>query len=366
MKLNKFAVLTNLCLALLVGVLVSFAGHAQGIPVDGSTPYLIGGLVFAGGFAITGTQGAFMAGIQKEVWQDVAKQNLFFEHEWISKSNDASQYVLDGAVVHIPQGRSKPGAVRNRTRYPIPAVINNDKDVSYVLDEYSTDSDVITNAQKIELAADQLTTVINNHMGVLRLNIAKWMAYRWSATKTANLVKSSGSNFTDHPHGLTGNRKRLTVADFKAAKEKLQNQLKKRVINAHCIITTKDLQYLMTDTLFDDDKAFASNGIKFDTNGNLESIHGITIHIDEDEVLPKYDSSDAIKAPESVVAVSTDNSSVPIWVPGEVQRAIGSIKYFESLDDTDFQGDVYNALVRAGGRNERTDQEGVVMILIDA
>ena len=46
-----------------------------------------------------------------------------------------------------------------------------------------------------------------------------------------------------------------------------------------------------------------------------------------------------------------------------VEKAIGEIKFFETKDDAVYQGDLYSALVRAGGRAKYSAGTGIVPIV---
>jgi hypothetical protein len=53
------------------------------------------------------------------------------------------------------------------------------------------------------------------------------------------------------------------------------------------------------------------------------------------------------------------------WQKDSVARALGEKKFFEKKDDPEYYGDVYSAMIRAGGRRRRADDAGVVAIVQD-
>jgi hypothetical protein len=53
------------------------------------------------------------------------------------------------------------------------------------------------------------------------------------------------------------------------------------------------------------------------------------------------------------------------WQKEAVARALGERKFFDKTDDPEYYGDVYSALLRAGGRRRRTGDEGVIAIIQD-
>ena len=50
-------------------------------------------------------------GIQREIWQDHIAGNLFKNNEFLLASVDASQHVMQGKVVHIPQAGAPAGVL---------------------------------------------------------------------------------------------------------------------------------------------------------------------------------------------------------------------------------------------------------------
>ena len=94
--------------------------------------------------------------IQREIWQDHIEGNLFKNNEFLLASTDAAQYVLQGKVVHIPQAGALPNIVKNRSSLPGTIVQRADTDITYSLDEYTSDPILIPYAETIELSYSKL------------------------------------------------------------------------------------------------------------------------------------------------------------------------------------------------------------------
>ena len=60
---------------------------------------------------------------------------------------------------------------------------------------------------------------------------------------------------------------------------------------------------------------------------------------------------------------ATDNMAVLCWQKNQVAKALGSVKFFETIGDAANYGDIYSAEVKMGGRKRRTGGEGVVAIV---
>ncbi len=97
-------------------------------------------------------------------------------------------------------------------------------------------------------------------------------------------------------------------------------------------------------------------------NGDLVALHGFDII--RTNVTGRYDNSGTpVKRDYTLAGVATDNDVALLVDWQYVHYALGTPKFFEGKDDVHFQGDIYNALIRFGGRLERKNQEGVVAIV---
>jgi len=59
---------------------------------------------------------------------------------------------------------------------------------------------------------------------------------------------------------------------------------------------------------------------------------------------------------------ATDNVVGLAWQKGSIARALGEKKFFENPNRAEYYGDIYSALLRAGGRRRRADDAGVFAI----
>ncbi|NBT57480.1 hypothetical protein EBT16_01735 [bacterium] len=155
--------------------------------------------------------------IQREIWQDYIIKNLFKNNEFLKRSSDAGANVLSGKVVHIPQAGGLPNVEKNRSSLPASVTQRTDTEVTYNLDNYSTDPILITNAEQIELSYNKLDNVMKEHMSTLNQRIADDMLVKWSPSSASSIIRTTGDSVATHLTDTTGNRKRLTVADIRNA-----------------------------------------------------------------------------------------------------------------------------------------------------
>lgn len=162
--------------------------------------------------------------VEVEIWTEYIADNLFKGIEFLKNCYRADQYVLSGKVVHIPQPGSRPTVVKNRTDIPAAAVKRNDTDVTYALDEYTTNPTVIEDAATVQLSYDKMNSVIGDHVGALNESVCDNILVSWAPSTSGNILRTTGSNYAAHLTGQTGNRKGFTLSDLKRAKVVLDKQ----------------------------------------------------------------------------------------------------------------------------------------------
>ena len=301
--------------------------------------------------------------IQKEIWQDHIEGNLFKNNEFLLASTDATQFVLQGKVVHIPQAGALPNVVKNRSTVPATVVQRGDTDITYSLDEFSTDPILIPNAETYELSYNKRESVLGEHEASLRQSIADNLLFTWSPTGSTGLIlRTAGGSVLTHLDGTTGNRKKFTVADLKNA----QNQMNKQNIpmeSRYALMSSDMFQQLTDDMSATQYRDFSA---AFDAkDGVLGKLFGFNIMMRSAVVTYSNDSAPIVNA-IGALPVDTDNDGVLCWQTGAVERAIGQINFFEKIGDPTYYGDVYSLSVRMGGRIRRADAKGIIAIVQDA
>lgn len=345
--------------ALMGGVAADTFGNTAGI----ATFLLAFGLPMLKPFAPTswysgpGSGLALMA-IQAEVWQNHIEGNLFKDNEFLLTATDAGQYVMQGKVVHIPQAGSLPLIEKNRSTLPATASERTDTDVTYQLDAYSTDPILIRNAETFELSYSKRDSAIGEHEAALRQRIADEILIKWAPTAVGSVVRTGGDDVPTHVTGTTGTRKALTTADLKAA----QLAMNKQNISKYerYALLSADMYDQLIESLGETQYRDFSEAIDPKT-GVLGVLYGFKIMQRADVVVYNVDA-DTVNA-YGAAAAATDNDAVLCWQKDAVERALGSINFFERANDPLYYGDVYSFEVRMGGRKRRNDEKGIVAIV---
>lgn len=299
--------------------------------------------------------------ISREIWVNYIIENLWKDNEFIGKAFSEDQYVLNGAVVHIPQAGAKPTVVKNRSSLPATVIQRTDTDITYVLDAYTTDPTLIKNAETYELSYDKIDSVLGEHMRALSETVADELLVKWAPALTANILRTTGAAILSHLPSATGNRKTFVADDIKAAQKRL-NKLNIPKRDRYAVISTEMLSQLMSDsTLKVRDNALELNM----KDGTVEKLYGFGI-IERSDVLVYTNATPPVVKAVGAAGAATDNDGVLCFHRDAVAVARGSVDFFESKDDPTYYGNIYSAEVRMGGRKRRTNEEGVVAIVQDA
>lgn len=263
--------------------------------------------------------------VQKEIWMASIIAALFAENSFMSKAFNADEYVNAGKTVHIPQAGKPSGVQKNRGELPANVKQRKDSDLTFVLDEYTTDPIHIPHADTVELSYDKRESVLRQDKLALLDEVAKAMIASWWPDK--------------HVQPLKGDT--LTKADVLSLME---------AFNAADI--PQEGRYLLVDA-----KMHAQ---LLQSLTESESMAFLACADAEKGVLGKLFSF-------NVMMRSTVNPAGGMgalaWHEQSVCRALGEVKMFDRADDPTYYGDIYSFLVRCGGRKMRADELGVVALV---
>lgn len=170
-KLSISAILTNLVLALLVGLLLSVA--------TGFNPLIVAGIIFFGG---TGLQlfvpnyfaGLAMEGVYREIWTGELVESFQPEIEasFLSEIPDESRYVQSSAggenqVIHLVDIGVDPEVLINNTTYPIGYEELSDGDIAFQLDDYDTKATKILETELYAISYDKIAVANKKHKNAI-------------------------------------------------------------------------------------------------------------------------------------------------------------------------------------------------------
>lgn len=154
--------------------------------------------------------------LQKEIWLGSIIKGLFADNTFASKSINHSGFV-DNKTVHVPNAGTPPEVKKNRNT--LPATVNKvtDIDLTYTMNEYTSDPVLIPHAEQVELSYDKRESVVYSSRASLVDAVHKDLIYSWIPV-TPNKVATKGEAVVSHIPTATGNRKAMDVATVKAVK----------------------------------------------------------------------------------------------------------------------------------------------------
>lgn len=298
--------------------------------------------------------------ITVEIWQNSIVEHLFADSSFMSKAFNADEYVSQGKVVHIPNAGASSGVSKNRSILPATVRLRTDSDVTFNLDEYTTNPVLIPNADTVELSYDKRESVLRQDKQALMDEVAKSMIHAWSPSQPASLVDTSGKSVVAHAPGATGNRKSLTKGDVLKAFT-LFNKQNIPLDGRYLLIDAVMYEQLINDLTAQESQAFHS--LADPSNGIIGNLYGFNIIMRSEASV--YGSN---KQPKlySTGGTGSDNAAAIAWHESCVCRALGEVKAYENEGDATYYGDIYSFLVRCGGRIMRSDSKGVIAIVQSA
>nr|WP_293845848.1 phage capsid protein [uncultured Arsenicibacter sp.] len=284
--------------------------------------------------------------LEKEIWVRDIIGNLYKNNDFLDRAYNGDANVLNGKVVHIPVAAAASGASKNRAVLPAAVNRRSDTDITYALDEYTSNPILIPNIDNIQLSYDKRASVMQEDMAYIRQLVADWMLRNW-ATAT-NITRTTGAATLGMAPGATGNRKALLKEDLKNIrymmnKANIPNEDRVAVIPSD----------MMNSLLDDADLKKRDRALELDMKGGVVSrLYGFDLIERSATTVYTNAATPAAKDPGAATAV-TDNLAVQCWQVNSVERALGAVDMFEKLGDPTYYGDIYSFLVMMGGRIRR-------------
>jgi len=303
--------------------------------------------------------GSFGMAVQKEIWMNSIVEGLFADNSFLSKAFNADEFVNAGKTVHIPNAGAGSNVTKNRTSYPASVSGRTDNDLTFNLDEFTTDPIKIPHADKVELSYNKRESVIKLDKAKLIENVSNDMLFNWSPA-AAYTIKTTGAAVLAHTPSATGNRKAFTQTDVEEAMSNFNDKdipQEGRYILVDARMYSQLLKSLSTAD------ALAFHNLVDIKNGILGKL--LTFNIMMRSKAGLYTAAVAPKL-WTGAAAATDNAAAIAWHENSVCRALGETEMFERPNDPLYYADIYSFLVRAGGRPMRSGVEGLLAIVQDA
>lgn len=292
--------------------------------------------------------------LNKQIWLNTVIENFFPNNSFAAKSVDDSAFV-NNKTVHVPNAGAPSGVKINRTQKPASANQRTDNDLTYDIDELTTDPIYIPNVDMVELSYDKRQSVLMNDRTQLQNAAAQNLLYRWF--NNGYIAETTGDARPAHTSTTaTGNRKKMTKATVLAIATKF-NTDDVPLENRFILLDASMYNDLLEDLTDKELSAFlASANAQQGTLGNLYGfgimLRSKVLRLKSDKALLKWEEN----------AAATELAAGLAWQQNCVSRAMGDVKMFDSTDNPLYYGDIYSFLMRVGGAMRRYDKKGVAVI----
>lgn len=294
--------------------------------------------------------------IQREIWIDSIVEGLFADNSFLSKAFNADEFVNMGRTVHIPNAGAPSKTKKNRNSFPADVNTRADVDLTFNLDEFTTDPIRIPHADTVELSYNKRESVLRQDKAALQEAVAKSIIYSWLPEKK-HCVETTGTAVDAHSPKATGKRKALCRTD-------VENLMTK--FNADNV--PQEGRYLLLDAYMYDQLLGDLTSVQSQAFlGSADARRGILGKLFSFNIMMRSEvavyGEGIVKKGESDGGAATDLAAGLAWHENSVCRALGEVQAFENEKDPTYYGDIYSFLVRAGGRPMRSDVKGLVAVV---
>lgn len=288
-----------------------------------------------------------------EIWKREVVDGLFADNSFAVNSVNDSAYV-NAKTVHIPNAGAPSGVVKNRTTFPASVSQRTDYDLTYNIDEFTTNPIRISNVEDTELSYDKRQSVLAMDKAALFESVYESLIRSW-ATDITNKIATTGSNVAPTVSSATGNRKAFTKGDVLAAAYLFDSQNIPKA--GRCMLCDSAMYYELLASLTESESnAFLASADA--QKGILGELYGFIFYNRSGAL--RCTAAGALAAADSTTA--TDGAGCLAWQKDCVSRALGGVEAFDKSNDPLYFGDIFSFLVRAGGKYRRYDKKGVAII----
>ena len=109
--------------------------------------------------------------LNKQIWLNTIQENFYPDNSFAVKSVDDSAFV-NNKTVHVPNAGAPSGVTVNRSNLPASVAKRVDNEMTYDIDEFTTDPVHIPNVETVELSYDKRNSVLSNDRQQLQKEVA--------------------------------------------------------------------------------------------------------------------------------------------------------------------------------------------------
>ena len=297
--------------------------------------------------------------VNTKVWAKDIAGSLFADNQFMAYGLNDNAYVQGGKIVVLTEAGAAGAIEEDPTSFPVTAESREDFEFEYTLNWFTAKPRKITNAESAEVSYDKRQSILLEDKAALIDRVAKRINYNWCPSEAAQIVRTTGDARAAHVAGATGNRKKVTLADFLAAKRILdaQDVPQEERYGLCCAEMYNDLLEIpeIKSSLF-------AGTTLAQTTGLVGNVYGFKLFM-RSSTTSYTNASTPVKRLPTAAALTTANASLLLWGRTMVRRALGEVNFNYNPNDPTYYGPTMSYDVRAGGKTKYNTQKGVVAIV---
>jgi hypothetical protein len=275
-----------------------------------------------------------------EVWTSELEDRFFDDDNFLADGKDWTPFV-DNDAINTQEIGVSPNVVINRTVYPVPVTPRDDTPIRLLLEDYSTDSTVIHDAQEVATNYDKRQSVIADHKSVLLEKIADHGIY--NIAPTTNTVKSPIIKTSGAISAQTGNRI-LSSDDIMRMNIEYDKNKYPKIGRTLVVDPTMFWEFINTNDILK--RQAELNGAGGNGTDLWVSFMGFTIKSRVTTAM--YDKTTLTKSVYGAVPGANDKKAAIAYIKGKsFGKGLGTNKMYATIGDPANQGDIINFRQRA-------------------
>lgn len=350
-RLSLKKITFNMAFAFILGVLFASPAFAVGVFAVGTGAQIVTGQnLFNGALAFA---------LQTEVWVQDIQEQLYYGNEFLFLAQDHSEFIIH-KTVHIPQAGGTPAVVKNRTAVNTDPIQRTDTEITYDLDNYTTDPILVKNIEDLQVSYAKRQSVLASHIATLSDTVATETLQKWAVTgSVTHVLRTTGAATGTLPHATaTGKRLKLTKEDIALASARMDLD-KVPSKERYAVLPAAMFYDLFTDSDLVRSRATISADML--AKGVIAELFGFMI-IKRGEVVRYTSAATPSLRAANAAEAATDCAGAVCFSRYMTSQALGEILVYINEGDAQKYGDVMSAEVNHGAHFLRPNNIGRVSI----
>jgi hypothetical protein len=350
-RISLSRVLINIALAFVIGMFLNSAVVGVGVFALGTGAQIL--------FKKSFTAGSLAFALQTEVWIADIQEKLYYGNEFLFLAQDHSEFISN-KTVHVPIAGNSPAVVKNRTAVNTDPIERTDTELTYDLDNYTTDPILVKSVDDLQVSYAKRQSVLASHIATLSDTIATSTLQKWAVSVSAtHVIRTTGANTGTLPNATaTGTRLKTTKEDLARASARMD--LDKVPEKERYMVMPAVMFY---DLFTDSDLVRSRATVNADmlAKGVIAELFGFNI-IKRGEVVRYTSAGTNTLVPAGTADAVTDCAGAVGFSRFMTSQALGSIMVYTNEGDATKYGDVFSAEVNHGAHYLRPNNVGRVSI----